>query len=152
MGNRRFGLTTYVLVAISLVGLYFVAKTVTPPPPGPPQEKTATPPANAPAPSKEVTQAMQKEQMQQQAQQESMALKRSKQIAAATKAGKTDPTKKPFNPTAIDTDSPYWQQADMGKKGTQEIQAKVKKALEEQKSQPVAKPATMQKAIPVPAP
>ena len=36
MGNKKFSLTTYVIIVIALGALYFVGKTVTPPPAAPP--------------------------------------------------------------------------------------------------------------------
>ena len=138
MGNRRFSMTTYMLVGLSLVALYLVGKTVTPPPPAPP---APPPPARAPEPAPTALKkavpdipgmvpdppgSAERIAKDRAAQMDRMMAQHKKEVASAPKAGK-------FNPTSIETGADYWQHAEMGQKGAAEMRVKVAKALEEQK-------------------
>lgn len=145
MGNRRFSMTTYVLVGIALVALYFVGKMVTPPPAAPPKEATAASASNG-APQPVVDSPEQrKREMEKEAQETKARTEKMKQMAAANKRAPAN--SKAFNPTTIDTEADYWQHYDMGEKGTKEMRAKVEAALAKQKPRPNVP--VMQKASPV---
>ncbi|MCW3100076.1 MAG: hypothetical protein JWL77_5694 [Chthonomonadaceae bacterium] len=135
MGNRRFSLTTYVLVGISLVALYFVGKTVTPPPPAPPKDPTPVAAKAPPTPPPASPDKMKFDETR--AKEEAKArADRMKALAANAQKNPTANTKA-FNPTSIDTDSDYWQHAEAGEKGVKEMRTRVAEALAKQKTQPV---------------
>ncbi len=140
MGTRRFSVTTYILVGISLVALYFVGKTVNPPPVGPAKEITPVQPSAA---------ATSAQSMKRQQEEEMRAKEQAKMVREyAAHSKKTTIVSKgiPFNPSGMDTGNEYWQRYGDGKKGVDAMQLKVKKALEDQKNTaPVA-----QKPAPVP--
>jgi hypothetical protein len=145
MGTRRFSVTTYILVGISLVALYFVGKTVNPPPVGPAKEIAPVRPSAA----ETSAQAMKRQQEEEMRAKEQA--KMVKEYAAHSK--KTTIVSKgiPFNPTGIDTGNEYWQRYGDGKKGVDAMQEKVKKALADQKQ---STPRTNKpvRALPIPAP
>jgi hypothetical protein len=135
MGNRRFSLTTYVLVGISLVALYFVGKTVTPPPPAPPKDPT---PAASKTPPTPVPDSPDKQRFDETRAKEEAKARADRMKALAANARKNpDANAKAFNPNTIDTDSDYWQHAETGEKGVKEMRTKVADALAKQKTQPV---------------
>jgi len=122
MGNKKFGLTTYVIVGISLVALYFVGKTVTPPPAAPPVEVkpvTAQSPA-VPSPTKQEYEARKAADQQK---------SRAEKIRETAAHVKTNPQAngKEFNPNGIDVDSDYWHDKSIqdGDKGEKAMAAKV---------------------------
>ena len=136
MGNRRFSVTTYVLVGISLFALYYVGKTVTPPPPVAPPEPRAAPGATpGPAKPNPAAAAEMKAHQEEEARRAKM---RTDKMAEMMKAQKDHPMPnvKAFNPTTTDTDSDYWQKYKMGQQGSKEMREKVAKALAEQKQHP----------------
>jgi len=124
MGKKKFSLTTYVIVGIALVALYFVGKTVTPPPAAPPVEVK---PITAQAPA---TPMADKEKYEEKQVADAAKARRAQQIRemsahAPTKQQANVPT---FNPNSIDTESTtYWQNKSIkdGEKGVQEMTAKV---------------------------
>ena len=126
MGNKRFSMTTYVLVGISLVALYFVGKTVTPPPPVPPALPAASPAAAGPRPladkQSQTDQHSRAEELSARARQE----KQRKMMSLSHKNSPVD--SKAFNPNMIDTTTGYWQEQKDGAQGAREMQAKVAKA------------------------
>lgn len=128
MGNRRFSLTTYVLVGISLVALYFVGKTVTPPPPAPPAPPSASPAAAGPRPLAD-KQAQAQADQHSRAEEQSARARQEKQRQMMSAAHKSSPVdSKAFNPNMIETDPRYWQQQKDGAQGAKEMRAKVVKA------------------------
>ena len=145
MGNRRFSMTTYVIVGVALGALYFVGKLVNPPPPAPPKEVTpvaSTAPAHPATPAPPSAEQRQKEAAMQAEKQARM--ERMQKIAKEAKA-KPAPKANAFNPTAIQTDADYWQHYKDGKKGTEEIEKKVADALAKQpprQTAPVPSPPT----------
>ncbi|MCW3054711.1 MAG: hypothetical protein JWN14_3881 [Chthonomonadales bacterium] len=144
MGNKKFGLTTYVIVGISLVALYFVGKTVTPPPAAPPVEVkpiTAKSPEAPSQPKKEFEERKAAEQAKSRAQQ-------IKEMSAHTKATPASNVAT-FNPNGIDTESTtYWQNKSIkeGAVGVKEMAAKVAAA---KAKMPPPEPPHMQKSAPV---
>jgi hypothetical protein len=140
MGNKRFSLTTYALVGISLVALYFVGKSVNPPPaPPPPVVTKPTTPVKAPP-----TPAMNEQSAKATAdRQKEMARRRAEAMREAANKPKTaSTTKEPaekFNPNMIQTGADYWHQNQMGKKGEAEMDLKVaaaKKAPQQKTTPP----------------
>jgi len=125
MGNKKFGLTTYVIVGISLVALYFVGKTVTPPPAAPPVEVKPVTSQSPAAPSED----KRKLEETRAAEQARAAKSREQMIRETAAHVKTNPKAnvKEFNPNGIDTEATYWQDKSIkdGDQGEKAMAAKV---------------------------
>ncbi len=133
MGTRRFSLTTYVLVGLSLGALYFVGRTVTPPPAAPPQEVAPASAVKVAAPQKPSPDKLKLEEEKDKAQVQA----RTMAMKAKMVQTKNNPAAnvKTFNPNMIDVESKYWQDPKIkpGLQGEQEMTAKVEAAKKNEK-------------------
>jgi len=130
MGKRGFSATTAVLVAILIGALYMVGRTVTPPPPGPPEPPhAAKPPADPHATGKGAAPGANAGERAKHMMQEY------KKHGVAMKKGAAKRVKK-FDPNAIDI-VPGWNQIDgreMGESGEKQLSQKVQRVKEEQEA------------------
>ncbi len=139
MGRNKFTPTSIVLVIVLLLALVGLGKMVSPPPPGPPEPppSTGTPVTHGEDPNK----ARMKEMMS----------KRDAGMKIAKKQGaagghSTAPKEKAFDPNSIEVTPTYFDNNPMGKKGVDQMAAKVAKAkaeesqrrLERQSAPPIA--------------
>ncbi len=137
--KRGVSLTTLVLMAVLIGGLYLVSIRVNPPPPGPPK-----PPA--PAPSLSATREnVQKMRAQMQAKMHEMQEEQKRRPVVSKGKGGYKP---PPNPYSIVTTDAYWHQGQMGVNGIQKEQQLVAKWKQELKDHPAPPPTPPSMPIP----
>jgi len=145
MGQKKFGVTTYVIVAIALGALYFVGKTVTPPPAAPPVEVK---PVNAKAPDPQ-SQAKRDYEEKKAAEQQKSRAQQLRDMAAHMKPTTPQANVKAFNPNGIDTESTtYWQNPEI-KEGAKGVKAMAAKVAAARAKMPPPEAPHMQKSAPM---
>jgi hypothetical protein len=145
MGNRRFSLTTFILVGVALGALYFVGKTVTPPPAAPPAAAKEAAPPPGPGPTQPQKAALDPDAKNLKPSSGATAPAqdreaRLKAMAQHMQKSPANPKPDAFNPASIDTSTDFWQHASDGEKGVKEMREKVAKALAAEKQQAASAP------------
>ncbi|HEV2474516.1 MAG TPA: hypothetical protein VGS41_17695, partial [Chthonomonadales bacterium] len=132
MGNRKFSVTTAIIIVFILGGIYFVGTTVDSKPEGPPAPPKPISPAVAAEQSAEAKTRM--AAMQQQMMARTKAMRAAAAAAKKKGGGKIQQAStKPFDPNTIDVTSSYFYQNASGKKGEEEMAVKVKQAEAQRK-------------------